>query len=86
MSDQERDWKLGGIQSMLFFIVGGPASLIAGYLADTVGRRNLLIMVFTMMGGVPCVCTYFVQNFASYEDLCWLLPGRSSADSLLPPW
>jgi len=49
---------------MLFFIVGGPASLIAGYLADTVGRRNLLIMVFTMMGGVPCVCTYFVQNFA----------------------
>ncbi|KAJ8901712.1 hypothetical protein NDN08_003918 [Rhodosorus marinus] len=64
MTDQERDWKLGGILSMLFFIVGGPASLLAGYLADTVGRRILLIMVFTAMGGVPCVCTFFVKNFA----------------------
>jgi len=64
MTDQERDWKLGGIQSMLFFVVGGPASLLAGYLADILERRILLIMVFTIMGGVPCVCTYFVKNFA----------------------
>jgi hypothetical protein len=38
MSDEERDWKLGGWTSAAFFLVGSPFSVIIGHLTDTSNR------------------------------------------------
>uniref|UniRef100_A0A7S3EHS3 Major facilitator superfamily (MFS) profile domain-containing protein n=1 Tax=Rhodosorus marinus TaxID=101924 RepID=A0A7S3EHS3_9RHOD len=57
-----RDWLLGGMLSTLFFLVGAPASIIAGVLADT-RRRVPLLSAFMLVGAIPCVLTMFVQNY-----------------------
>ena len=45
MSDEDKDRLLGGYVSAIFFAVGAPAALAAGYLADRVHRPALMALV-----------------------------------------
>eukprot|EP00600_Ochromonadales_sp_CCMP1393_P005272 CAMPEP_0174967858 /NCGR_PEP_ID=MMETSP0004_2-20121128/7812_1 /TAXON_ID=420556 /ORGANISM="Ochromonas sp., Strain CCMP1393" /LENGTH=619 /DNA_ID=CAMNT_0016217027 /DNA_START=91 /DNA_END=1950 /DNA_ORIENTATION=+ len=62
MSEQEKDEKLGGYISFGFFIVGGPAALLVGYLTDLYNRCYLFGLV-VLIGESACLGTYWVQNF-----------------------
>ena len=55
-SDAERDTKLGGAVAVAFYIVGAPASLLVGYLADMVDRR-ILFAIVVIVGEGPCLAT-----------------------------
>ncbi|MEW5311908.1 MAG: hypothetical protein WDW38_003584 [Sanguina aurantia] len=60
--DIEKDEKLGGYIMAAFFVVGAPAALLAGILADKVNRRNLLFIV-VVLGEAPCLATYWVTSY-----------------------
>ncbi len=64
----ERDIKLGGEISLVFWLVGGVVTLLFGYLTDTVSRKSLLV-VAVLVGEIPCLLTGFVE---SYSQFFWL--------------
>jgi MFS family permease len=45
LSSKERDVVLGGWMSTAFFVIGGPASLIFGTLADRIQRKQLFLVL-----------------------------------------
>jgi MFS family permease len=53
------DLKLGGYLQLAFFVVGSPASLIIGWLADKVPRTRLFFIT-VLIGEGPCLATYWV--------------------------
>lgn len=67
-SPNERDVKLGGNISFVFWILGGLVTLGIGYLTDLVSRKTLFIITI-IIGEIPCVLTGFAQN---YSQLFWL--------------
>ena len=64
----ERDVKLGGEISLVFWLIGGFVTLFFGYFTDLVSRKKLLI-VSILIGEIPCFLTGFVQT---YEQFFWL--------------
>jgi hypothetical protein len=62
MTDIEKDTKLGGELSLSFFIVAAPASLITGYYADRVNRKNLFTAII-LFGEVGCLICYWVEEY-----------------------
>ena len=62
MTKEEGDRKLGGHIALALFLVGGPASLLVGYLADKVNRRKLCAVVICV-GELGCLLTIFVTDF-----------------------
>ncbi|MBL7175288.1 MAG: MFS transporter [Desulfobacteraceae bacterium] len=66
-SDVERDIKLGGNISLVFWVLGGVISLSIGYLTDLVSRRKLLLGVI-LIGEIPCLLSGFAQT---YSQLFW---------------
>ena len=66
-SDVERDIKLGGNISLVFWVLGGVISLSIGYLTDLVSRRKLLLGVI-LIGEIPCLLTGFAET---YSQLFW---------------
>ncbi|CAM9465111.1 unnamed protein product [Ascophyllum nodosum] len=67
LSDEEKDKRLGGEISVAFFGLGAPASLIAGWLADSVDRRKLFVAV-VLLGQVGAMATAFTTT---YSQLYW---------------
>ena len=67
--DLERDRKLGGDISVAFYMIGVPAAMVVGCLADVVERRSLLFLVTVLIGEGSCCLTYFVRT---YGQLFWL--------------
>lgn len=67
-NDVERDVKLGGEISLVFWLIGGFVTLLFGYLTDIVSRKKLLIIAI-LFGEIPCLLTGFVQT---YEQFFWL--------------
>ncbi len=65
---EERDVKLGGNISLIFWVLGGIVTLGIGYFADLISRKKLFIWVI-ILGEIPCLLTGFAQN---YEQLFWL--------------
>lgn len=65
----ERDRLLGGDISIAFFMVGLPASFVAGCLADVVNRRGLLFLFVVLVGEGACLSTYFVAT--TFRRLYW---------------
>ena len=65
---EERDVKLGGQISLVFWVFGGLITLGVGYLTDLISRKTLFITVI-VLGEIPCLMTGFAQN---YEQLFWL--------------
>lgn len=66
-SDIERDVKLGGNISFVFWVLGGVISLTIGYLTDLVSRRKLFLGVI-LVGEIPCLLSGFAQT---YSQLFW---------------
>ena len=64
----ERDVKLGGDISLVFWLLGGTVSLAVGALTDRLPRRRLFAAVL-LIGELPCLLTAFA---ATYEQLFWL--------------
>ena len=64
----ERDFKLGGEISLVFWLIGGFFTLFFGYFTDIVSRKNLLI-VSMLFGEIPCFLTGFVET---YQQFFWL--------------
>ena len=48
----ERDSKLGGEISLVFWLIGGVVTLFFGYLTDIVSRKKLLILAI-LFGEIP---------------------------------
>ncbi len=67
-SPNERDIKLGGSISFMFWVFGGLITLGIGYLTDLISRKTLFILTI-VFGEIPCILTGFAQ---SYEQLFWL--------------
>lgn len=64
----ERDVKLGGNISFMFWVIGGFITLGIGYLTDLFSRKTLFFLTI-ILGEIPCILTGFVQN---YKELFWL--------------
>ena len=62
LDDREKDLYLGGYLQLAFFIVGAPASLLIGWLADKTPRVRLLAVVVAIGEG-PCLGTYWVETY-----------------------
>lgn len=60
--EDQRDAKLGGQISLAFFLVGAPAAILVGWLADSFHRSPLFAIV-TFIGEAACFSTYFVQSY-----------------------
>lgn len=67
-NDIERDIKLGGEISLVFWLIGGFFTLFFGYFTDIASRKKLLI-VSMLFGEIPCFLTGFVEN---YQQFFWL--------------
>tara|TARA_Y100000389_G_scaffold52871_1_gene48746 strand:- start:15470 stop:16732 length:1263 start_codon:yes stop_codon:yes gene_type:complete len=67
-NDIERDIKLGGEISLVFWLIGGFFTLFFGYFTDIASRKKLLI-ISMLFGEIPCFLTGFVQN---YQQFFWL--------------
>ena len=65
---EERDVKLGGSISLVFWVLGGLVTLGIGYLTDLISRKTLFVWV-VIIGEIPCLLTGFAQN---YDQLFWL--------------
>jgi MFS family permease len=65
---EERDVKLGGNISLVFWVLGGLVTLGIGYLTDLISRKTLFVWV-VVLGEIPCLLTGFAQN---YDQLFWL--------------
>ncbi|RYG67916.1 MFS transporter [archaeon] len=74
-SDKERDQKLGGYIAVGFFIVGGPAALLIGYLADFCNRTVLFGLV-VILGESSTLGAYWVQTYSQLLA-CRVLTGIS---------
>jgi len=67
-NDIERDIKLGGEISLVFWLIGGFVTLFFGYFTDILSRKKLLI-ISILIGEIPCFLTGFVET---YEQFFWL--------------
>eukprot|EP00878_Enallax_costatus_P035709 GHUV01039910.1.p1 GENE.GHUV01039910.1~~GHUV01039910.1.p1 ORF type:complete len:368 (+),score=86.75 GHUV01039910.1:356-1459(+) len=61
LNDQQKDTYLGGYLMAAFFLVGAPAALVCGWLADKHNRIRLLVAII-VIGETPCLCTYWVTT------------------------
>ncbi|MAV64766.1 MAG: MFS transporter [Pelagibacteraceae bacterium TMED124] len=64
----DRDLKLGGEISLVFWLVGGIITIFFGYFTDSFSRKKLLIGS-VLIGEIPCFLTGFVETYA---QLFWL--------------
>ena len=67
-NDIQRDVKLGGEISLVFWLIGGFFTLFFGYFTDIASRKKLLI-ISMLFGEIPCFLTGFVET---YEQFFWL--------------
>ncbi len=80
MNDVQRDEKLGGELAMGLFLLGAPAALAIGAMADRHPRKLLLVLIL-LVGGAASLGTALAR---SYSDLFWMraLTGVSLGSAL----
>ena len=80
MNDVQRDEKLGGELAMGLFLLGAPAALAIGAMADRYPRKLLLVLIL-LVGGAASLGTALAR---SYSDLFWMraLTGVSLGSAL----
>ncbi len=64
-NDIERDVKLAGQISLVFYMIGATVTLCVGYFTDLISRKKLFMTVI-LVGAIPCFLSGFVRN---YEQL-----------------
>jgi hypothetical protein len=79
-SNDERDSKLGGAIALAFFVLGAPASLLVGCLADSWPRAPLFC-VTVCIGEGACLVTYFTTTYRQLY-VCRALTGFSVGGAL----
>lgn len=62
MTPEERDSKLAGWTAAIFFLVGAPASLLAGW-ADPIVDRVKLLSLVVLFGEGPLMLMLFVTEY-----------------------
>lgn len=67
-SPTERDSRLGGDISLMFWMLGGLITLAIGYFTDLLKRKTLFIWII-IIGELPCLLTGFVRT---YEQFFWM--------------
>jgi len=67
-SANERDVRLGGHISLVFWMLGGIITMGIGYLTDLVSRKTLFIITI-LIGEIPCLLTGFA---VTYTQFFWL--------------
>ncbi len=67
-SDIQRDVKLGGQISLVFWVLGALVTLGIGYFTDMVSRKQLFVAT-AIIGEIPCLLSGFAQT---YTQLFWL--------------
>jgi Major Facilitator Superfamily len=72
-NEQERDQKLGGDIALGFWLLGAPAAVVVGCLADTYNRA-ILFSVTAAIGEGACLATYFAQTYTQLY-ICRALTG-----------
>jgi len=72
---EERDRKLGGEISLAFFLLGAPASIVIGYLADS-SNRSVVFAWTVFVGEGACFLTYFVNTYQQLY-ICRAITGFS---------
>jgi len=77
----DRDRLLGGVVAALFFAVGAPAALAAGYACAQCDRVRLLALL-VLLGEAPCLATAWVRTYPALLATR-LLTGISAGG--LPP-
>ena len=60
---KEKDERLGADLALGFFVIGAPAALLVGWLADVVNRVHLTALIFAISGGA-CLATYFTNSYS----------------------
>lgn len=65
LEDSEKDTKLAGPISAVFFMIGAPAAIIVGYLSGLYSRKWLLFLV-VLLGEGPVIATYWVKTYAQF--------------------
>lgn len=60
--EDEKDRKLGGDISLAFFLLGAPASLLIGILADT-AERPFVFACTVLIGEGACFASYFTKTY-----------------------
>jgi predicted MFS family arabinose efflux permease len=65
LDDAQKDAVLGGGLMACFFLVGAPAALIVGYMADRVRRVRLLFAVVAI-GAAPCLAVYWAKTVPAF--------------------
>lgn len=75
ISDSQKDEKLGGDIALGFFVLGAPAALLIGYLADSM-NRCILLGVVIIFGESACLGTYWVTSY-SQLFFCRVMTGIS---------
>ena len=80
MDEYERDRKLGGDISLAFFLLGAPASMLVGCLADQ-SDRSLLFAATVGIGELACLGTYFCQSYAQLY-ICRAITGFAVGGAL----
>jgi MFS family permease len=64
----ERDVKLGGQISLVFWVLGALVTLGIGYFTDMISRKRLFVAV-AIVGELPCLLSGFAET---YTQLFWL--------------
>ncbi len=64
----ERDVKLGGQISLVFWVLGALVTLGIGYFTDMISRKQLFVAT-AIIGEIPCLLSGFAQT---YTQLFWL--------------
>ena len=67
MSDVERDEKLGGQLAAGLFLLGAPAALVLGALADQCSRKRLLALILAIGGGA----SFGTATSTGFKQLFW---------------
>lgn len=68
LDEKERDYKLGGQIAFAFFLLGAPASVLIGSLADYYSRTRLFAWTM-LLGSCPNALAIWVTTF---RELYWL--------------
>jgi MFS family permease len=79
-TDEQRDQKLGGDIALAFWVLGAPASLIIGCLADVHDRIKLFAATI-FLGEGACMATFWVHTYPQLYA-CRALTGLSVGGAL----
>lgn len=78
--DEEKDRKLGGDISLAFFLLGAPASVFIGCLADT-AERPFVFACTVLIGEGACFASFWIKSYGALY-ICRAITGFAVGGAL----